>query len=514
VISLYAPFLPESVAALLAIAKIGAVVMPLFSGFGVSAVVGRMNDAGAVGVVTVDGTLRRGNRVRLKPVIDEAAALVPTLRKVIVINNLGEDTPMSEGRDHWWHELRENQPEESHTEEVEAEHPLLLVYTSGTTGKSKGCILTHVGFPAKIALDVHLVMDFKPGDRLMWMSDMGWVVGPIMAMGATSLAGTMVIAEGGPDYPEPGRMWRLAQDHRVTFLGVAPTIIRTLMRYGVEEVDKYDLSSVRIAVSTGEPWNPDAWLWFFNQVGKGKVPLHNYTGGTEVGGGILSTTLVHPMKPGSFAGPMPGTGADIVDGEGRSVGPGELGELVMRQPSIGNTAGLWNDPDGSRFMDAYWNKIPGVWVQGDFAYRDEDGFWYVTGRSDDVFNVAGKRTGPSEVESLLLDTGRIAQAAVVGLPDAVKGSAVVCVVVPGADQAPGPELAAVLSEAVVTGLGKPFRPRDILFVSDLPKTRNMKTMRRVVRAVYTGEPMGDLASLVNPEVVEELKTAVAEMKES
>jgi len=211
---------------------------------------------------------------------------------------------------------------------------------------------------------------------------------------------------------------------------------------------------------------------------------------------------------------MPGTGADIVDGEGRSVGPGELGELVMRQPSIGNTAGLWNDPDGSRFMDAYWNKIPGVWVQGDFAYRDEDGFWYVTGRSDDVFNVAGKRTGPSEVESLLLDTGRIAQAAVVGLPDAVKGSAVVCVVVPGADQAPGPELAAVLSEAVVTGLGKPFRPRDILFVSDLPKTRNMKTMRRVVRAVYTGEPMGDLASLVNPEVVEELKTAVAEMKES
>lgn len=519
VIALYTPFLPESVAALLAIAKIGGIVQPLFSGFGVKAVADRMNDAGAVGVVTADGTLRRGKRIALKPVIDEAAAAIPTLRKVVTLRNLGDTNPenpvrMVEGRDHWWHELRERQPEEAPTEEMEADAPCLLVYTSGTTGRSKGCVLTHVGFLAKVSLDLGICMNFKAGDRILWMSDMGWVVGPIMAFGATGMGGTMVIAEGGPDYPEPGRMWRLVQDHRVTYLGVAPTIIRTMMRYGVEEVNKYDLSSVGTIVSTGEAWNPDSWLWLFHNVGKGKLPIHNLTGGTEVGGGILTTTVHHPLKPGSFAGPVPGTGADIVDAQGNSTPPGQLGELVMRQASIGSTRGLWKDEDGSRYLDAYWNKIPGVWVQGDFAYRDEDGLWFVTGRSDDVFNVAGKRVGPSEVESLLMDSGRAANAAVVGVPDEIKGEAVVCVVVPADGETPGEALTAALSDAVVAGLGKPFRPREILYVSDLPKTRNMKVMRRLVRSVYAGDPPGDTASLVNPEVVEELQRVVAESRET
>ena len=509
VIALYSPFLPESVAAMLAIPKIGAVVMPLFSGFGADAIVQRMNDAGAVGVVTVDATWRRGVAMGLKAVIDQAAREVPTLRNVVVIGRIGGTAPMTPGRDLAWEEVCAGQPAESPTQPMDAEAPMMLVYTSGTTGRSKGCILTHCGFATKVTLDFGLCMDFKPGDRFLWMSDMGWVVGPITTLTSTLLRGTMVIAEGGPDYPEPGRMWRLVRDHRVTYLGVAPTIIRSLMRYGPAEVEKYDLSSLRMMTSSGEPWTPDAWHWAFRHVGGSRIPLHNISGGTEISGGIVCTTAIHPMKPCAFTGPIPGSGADIVDEGGGSTAPGQLGELVMRAPSIGLTRGLWNDPDGSRYLEAYWNRMPGLWVQGDFAYRDPDGFWFLTGRSDDVFNVAGKRTGPYEAETLLLATGQVAQAAVIGVPDPVKGEALVCVCVAAGDAEAGDALAEALSGAIAAGLGRPFRPREVLFVSDLPKTRNMKTLRRVVRAVCQGQPPGDLSSLVNPEAVAELEAVVA-----
>ncbi len=319
----------------------------------------------------------------------------------------------------------------------------------------------------------------------------------------------MVLAEGGPDYPHPGRMWELVQQHRVSFLGIAPTIVRTLMPHGPEVPAGYDLSSLRITTSTGEAWTPDAWHWFFEHICKRSIPFHNYSGGTEMGGGIISTTVLHPAKACGFYGPMPSTAADIVDPQGNSVPPGQKGELVMRQTTLGLTRGLWKDPGDQRFRDTYWNRIPGLWAHGDAAYRDEDGFWFVTGRADDVFNVAGKRTGPSEVESLLLNTGRLNAAAVVGAEDAVKGTAVVCVCVPGPGVAPDATLTEALRDAVVAGLGRPFRPRDIFYASDLPKTRNMKVMRRVVRAVYNGEPPGDLTALVNPECVEELERTVA-----
>ncbi|MCZ6645831.1 MAG: AMP-binding protein [SAR324 cluster bacterium] len=511
VIALYLPFLPESVAAMLAVAKIGAIVLPLFSGYGTNAVMDRMNDAGAVGVLTVDGTMRRGKLVQLKPVVDEAAAAVASLRHVIVIKSAGPQVRMQPGRDHWWHELRESQPENSPTEQVDADAPMILAYTSGTTGKAKGTILTHIGMLTKIALDFGLCMDFKPGDRIMWLSDMGWVVGPLMSLCATSLQGTMVIAEGGPDYPQPGRMWKLVQEHKVSFLGVAPTTIRTAMRHGEQEIAKYDLSSLRIVTSTGEAWNPDSWLWCFDHVCKGKAPLHNYTGGTEISGGILSTTVIHPIKPCSFSGSIPGMGADVVDESGASLPPGKLGELVLRNASIGLTRGLWRDQTG-RYLESYWNKIPGLWVHGDFAYRDEDGFWFVPGRSDDAFNVAGKRVGPSEAESLLLATGKLAEAAVVGVPDSIKGEALVCVCVPSAGTKADQSLDERLSRAIVDGLGKPFAPREFIYVSDLPKTRNMKVMRRVVRAIYSGAPTGDLAALLNPEAVTELKEVLANLR--
>jgi acetyl-CoA synthetase len=500
VVGIYMPMVPEVAVAFLAIAKIGAIVLPLFSGFGATAVVARLNDGGARAVLTADGTHRRGKPVALKSVIDEAAAAVPTLERVIVLRHVGLDAPMSTPRDLWWHEALAGLPATAPTQEVPADDPLILIFTSGTTGKAKGAVLTHCGFATKLALDLGLCMDFKASDRLLWMSDMGWLVGPIIVAGPTLLGGTVVMAEGAPDYPERGRLWRLVQDFRVSFLGIAPTVARALMQYGDAEVARYDRSSLRIIASTGEPWNPDSWLWVFDTVGGARVPIINYSGGTEIGGGILTGTVLHPLKPCSFAGSCPGMGADVVDASGAPVPRGEVGELVMRVPSIGLTRGLWKEPE--RYLESYWKVIPGMWVHGDFASVDADGFWYVHGRSDDTIKVAGKRVGPAEIESVLLATGKVAEAAVVGLTDAVKGQAVVCVCVA---RDAGPALADELSEAVARTLGPPFRPRSIMFVAELPKTRNMKIMRRVVRSVLEGRDAGDLSALVNPDAVTELR---------
>jgi len=504
VVAIYMPMVPEVAAAFLAIAKIGAIVLPLFSGFGASAIVSRMNDGQAKAVLTIDGTRRRGRQVAMKPAIDEAAPQVPSLRQVIVLRHLGLDTPMTTGRDHWWHEAVAGQSDDAPTQQVPADDPLILIFTSGTTGKAKGAVLSHCGFAAKLVLDIGLCMDFKSSDRLLWMSDMGWLVGPILVCAPTLLGGTVVIAEGAPDFPEPHRIWRLLQDFRVSFFGVAPTIVRALMQQGSEALDRLDLSALRIIASTGEPWNPDSWMWLFEHVGHSRLPIINYTGGTEIGGGILTCTVLQPIKPCSFTGPCPGMGADVVDEQGRALPPGQVGELVMRVPSMGLTRGLWNDPQ--RYLESYWSTIPGLWVHGDFASIDADGFWFVHGRSDDTLKIAGKRVGPAEIESILLATGRVAEAAVIGVPDEVKGQAVVCVCVAGDA---GDALAAELAEAVVRELGAPFRPRRVVFVADLPKTRNMKIMRRVVRSACTGQPPGDLSSLVNPESVAELQRVFA-----
>lgn len=503
VVALYLPMVPEAAAAYLAVAKIGGIILPLFSGFGAGAVAVRCNDGGAKAIMTADGTMRRGKIVRMKDVLDEAAVDIPTLRHIVVLRHLALDIGWQDGRDQWWHGLTAAQPDTAETQDVAADDPHLLVFTSGTTGKAKGAVLTHCGFSTKLALDFGLCLDFKDGDRILWMSDIGWLVGPILIVGATMLGGTIIMAEGAPDYPQKGRLWRLIEDFEVSFLGLAPTIVRLLMGHGRAEVEKYDLSTLRVIASTGEPWNPDSWLWCFHNVGKSKVPLLNYSGGTEIGGGILTGTVLHPLKPCSFAGAIPGMGADVVDETGKPVAPGEVGELVLRLPSIGLTRGLWNDRE--RYLDSYWRKIPGLWVHGDFASIDADGFWYVHGRSDDTLKIAGKRTGPAEIESLLLATGKIAEAAAIGVPDEIKGQALVCVCVA---RAPSPELAAALSDAVAGALGTPFRPREIVFVTEIPMTRNMKIMRRVVRAIYTNEDPGDLSSLVNPGAIDALKAVL------
>lgn len=510
-VALYMPNLPETYIAFHAILKIGAVVVPLFSGFGPQPLAARLNDAEAKVVLTVDGTWRRGKAASMKATLDEALQECPSVTSTLVLRHLGEvldgGCPMMAGRDRDWAASVAGRDIDLRTTEMAADATAVLLYTSGTTGKPKGCVWTHVSFlGAMVTRDTGIAADFKSSDRYFFMSDMGWMVGAMCACIPSYFGGSLLVAEGTPDFPDSGRFWRLVQNHKVTFLGVSPTLIRGLMRYGNEEVERFDLSSLRITLSGGEAWNEAPWYWFFEHVCKRNLPIINFVGGTEVQGCNLTGTLLHPMRPGSFGAPALGSGADIVDEKGQPVGPGQVGELVLRNPGIGLTNSLWRDDE--RYLESYWRTIPGLWVHGDFAMRDEDGLYYVLGRSDDTIKISGKRTGPSEIETLLLNTGKVSEAAVVGLPDAIKGSAIVCVCVPMPGVPASTALEGELAAAVVKGMGTSYRPQQVLLVNDLPKTRNMKIMRRVVRSVFRGEPPGDLSSLVNPETVDELRAQV------
>jgi len=505
VIALYMPMLPETVAAYLAIVSVGAIALPLFSGFGSKAVLERLSDAEAKAIITVDYTYRRGKRIPMVDVVDAVASAIPSLRHVIVVNK-GALPVARGGRHRRWSDLIAG-AEEVPAHALPAEAPAMIVYTSGTTGKPKGTVHTHCGFMTKVALDFGLILDLKPSDRLLWMSDMGWLTGPILAVAVPLMGSTLVLAEGVPDYPEPGRLWKLVEKHRITFLGVAPTMIRAFMQQAPEIVNQYDFSSLRITAATGEPWTPEAWTWFRHEVGRDRVPLLNYSGGTEIGGGIVAGTVLHPdLPPCAFAGPIPGMGAIVVDEAGRHVAAGQVGELALSIPSIGLTRGFWRDP--RRYLASYWTKVPGLWMHGDFASISADGAWYIHGRSDDTIKIAGKRTGPAEIEAALLATGKIAEAAAVGMPDPVKGATVVCVCVPARGSDGNPATIAELKQAVADALGTSFRPKDVFFVADLPKTRTMKIMRRLIRSTLLGEAPGDLSGLVNPEALEDLRTYV------
>jgi acetyl-CoA synthetase len=493
-VGLFLPMLPETVAAFLAIAKLGAIVVPIFSGFGASAVADRLIDAGATVLITGDGFLRRGNVVRLKAVADEALALAPGVTAVVVVRRLGIDVPMIAGRDHKWEGLVAAESTECPSLPVDSEHPFLIIYTSGTTGKPKGAVHVHGGFLVKIAAEVAYQADLQEGDVLHWFSDMGWIMGPWAVVGGLALGGTLFLYEGAPDYPTPDRLWRQVAEHGITILGVSPTLIRALMKHGDAPVLRHDLSRLRILGSTGEPWNPEPWTWYFETVGGGRCPIINFSGGTEVGACFLSPTPLSHLKTCSLGGPALGMAVDVLDAEGRPT-RGSVGELVCTKPWPGMTRGLWNDPD--RYIQSYWSRRPGVWVHGDWASIDEDGEWFLHGRSDDTLKIAGKRLGPAEVESILVGHPAVSEAAAIGAPHEVKGEAIWCYLVarPGIETSEA--LADALRDRVAEALGKAFAPDRMVFVAELPRTRNGKILRRAIRARALGLDPGDLSNLDN-----------------
>lgn len=504
-IGLYMPMIPELAVAFLAIVKIGGVILPLFSGYGPGAITARLADADAKAVITADGAFRRGQPGAMKATLDEALTAVPTVQHVLVVRRTGRpDTPLTPGRDHWWHDLVPPQPPAAETEATGAEDVLMIIYTSGTTGKPKGAVHTHCGFPIKAAQDMRHSMDLKAGEVMWWFTDMGWMMGPWLVFGSLLNGAAMLFYDGAPDYPGPDRLWAVCARHGVTHLGITPSLIRALKPYGNEQVQQHDLGSLRAIGSTGSPWDPESWLWTFHTVLGGAKPILNYSGGTEISGGILCGNFFTPMKPCSFSGPVVGMDADVVDEAGTPV-RGAVGELVIRQPWIGMTRGFWRDQ--GRYSETYWSRIPGLWVHGDFAAIDADGLWYILGRSDDTIKVAGKRLGPAEVEAILNAHPAVRESAAVGVPHPMKDQEVVafCVLHDGA--AASDALRRELLDRVTTELGKPLRPRTVLFVTALPKTRNAKVMHRVIRAAYLGEPLGDLSSLENPGTVEAIRQA-------
>jgi len=503
-IGLFMPMTPEIVIALLAIAKIGGIILPLFSGYGAGAIVSRLLDADARALFAADGAFRRGKAVEMKSIADEAAEHVSTLKHMIVLKRTGQEVTMQEGRDHWWHDLVTPQSDSAETEVTSAEDPLMVIYTSGTTGKPKGAQHTHCGFPVKAAQDMAFGTDVHQGDIIYWMTDMGWMMGPWLVFGALLLGSPFVIYDGAPDYPGTDRLWELVEKYAITQLGVSPTLIRSLIPYGDEQIKKHDLSSLRFFASTGEPWNPDPWMWLFEKVGESKRPIINYSGGTEISGGIVMGNPILPLKPCAFSAPCPGIAADVLDENGNPI-RNAVGELVIKGPWIGMTRGFWKDKE--RYLDTYWSRWENIWVHGDFAAIDSDGLWYILGRSDDTIKIAGKRLGPAEVESILVRHESVVEAAAIGVPHEVKGSELVLFAVLKPDASPNDVLRQELRKMVVDEMGKPLAPKSILFVSDLPKTRNAKVMRRMIRSAYLGQEPGDTSSLVNPQAVEEIRKA-------
>ncbi|HEY5093527.1 MAG TPA: AMP-binding protein [Candidatus Eremiobacteraceae bacterium] len=505
-VGIYMPLVPETAIALLAIGRIGAVAVPAFSGYAAPALVSRLDDARAKTLLTVHSTSRRGKPVDMLSAALAAANEVSSIEHVVVLG--GSSGGAADGRRYRvvdWVGLTAGQPDFFEAERTAANDPYLLLYTSGSTGKPKGAVHGHAGFPVKVQIDQYLCFDVKPRDRMLWFTDMGWMMGPFLVLGALGLGAAIVLFDGTPDHPRPDRLWEVVARHKATHLGIAPTAIRALMAHGDDHPHNHDLSSLRILGSSGEAWNPEPYKWFSHHVGGDRCPIINYSGGTEISGGILGCFPVRPLVPCAFHGPVPGMDADVIDSNGASV-RGAVGELCIRQPWPGMTQSFWHDDE--RYLQTYWNRIPGVWVHGDWCSVDADGYWFILGRSDDTINVAGKRVGPAEYESALVAHPAVKEAAAVSVPDDVKGESVVCLAVLRSNNAPTEELRAALVSLCAKNLGKALAPKAVKFVADLPHTRNGKMMRRVARARYLKlASLGDLSALENPASLEAIDAA-------
>jgi len=505
-VGIYMPMIPEAAIASYAVAKIGAIYLPIFSGFGAPAISTRLNDAGAKVLVTADGFWRRGKKVAMKPMADEAVAESPSVEKVVVFRRFPDDDCPMGGRDISWEEAFSNQPSGCEAPRLDPETPYMIAYTSGTTGKPKGSVHVHGGFLVKIAQEVCYQLDARPGEVLYWVTDMGWIMGPLEIVGGHANGAAVLMYEGAPNHPEPDRLWEICERHGVTILGVSPTLIRALMPAGEEMVRKHDLSRLRILGSTGEPWNPEPYRWFSDVVGGGRCPIMNLSGGTEIGACFLGQAPVIPTKSCSLGTPSLGMAMEVFDQDGIPL-RASVGELVCLKPWPAQTRGFWGSKQ--RYLETYWSRWPGVWVHGDWASIDPDGYWFLHGRSDDTLNVAGKRIGPAEFESAAVEHPAVVECAAVGVPDEIKGTAVwcFCILAPGVDASE--ELRAEVKKVIADDLGKAFSPKEVRFVEELPKTRSAKILRRAIKAKVLGEDPGDMSSLENPSALEAIEKSLS-----
>ena len=503
-VGLFLPMICETAVAFMACARVGAITVPAFTGYGPGALQTRFAACQAKVVICADGFTRRGAVVAMKETVDQALAGQSDVERVVMVPHTGIETAFDEARDVLWadalHQGRTSGAPDD-CEQLDANHPLLLVYTSGTTGLPKGIVHSHAGFLTKVGVDFGYSFDVQADDVLLWNTDPGWLVGPLVIVSTFMFHATAVFYEGAPDRPNLGRLWSLADRYDVSIVGVAPSMVRAMMNDGDGVVAGHDLSSLRAFVSTGEAWTPEPWQWLFETVGGGRLPIINYTGGTEVTGGILTCYPIAPIAPCGFSGPVIGLDADVADNDGHSV-VGDTGELVIRNVFPGMTHGFWQDRD--RYIDTYWSRWPDIWLHGDLASHTEDGYWYIKGRSDDTIKVSGKRVGPAEIESVLSSDPAVADAIAVGVPDERTGSAVVCFVVrtSAGRERDESELSDTLIGLVMSNLDRTVRPRAVHYVEELPKTRTGKLMRRVARARYLGVAQGDLSSMESESAVE------------
>lgn len=508
-VAIYLPMTPEAVISTYAVASIGAMIVPLFSGFAATAIASRLQDASVKAVITADGTLRRKKVSAMLPQLAEALTQCPSVQSVIVVENLGAGDPLpariGEASVLSWEQLQQHGPDPL-VEPTAADDVLLLAYTSGTTGKPKGAVHTHAGFLLKVASEVAYGFDLSAGRTFCWITDMGWIMGPLSILGTHANGGTLLLFEGSPDVPDTERLWSLVERHQVAMLGLSPTLIRTLRASG-HALPTADLSSVHTLGSTGEPWDPESYEWLARDVFGSRVPVINFSGGTEVGGSFLSPYPAESIKSCSLGGPALGMDVDVVDDDAAPL-RGSVGELICRQPWPSMTRGVWRDD--ARYREAYWSTFPGLWRHGDYALVDEEGSWFILGRSDDVMNVAGKRVAPAEIESVLSADPDVVECAVVGIPNPTKGEAVWAFWVGRAGEHGDDEaVSARLRQAVASEVGKPFAPERVIRVEQLPKTRSAKILRRAVRAAVLGTDPGDLSGAENPEAVGEIRTTVS-----
>jgi acetyl-CoA synthetase len=512
-VAIYMPMIPELPAAMLACARIGAPFTVVFGGFSAEALAGRINDSEAKVLVTADGGYRKGNVVPLKNNADEATAQTKTIEKVLVVRRTKQDVPWTNGRDVWWHDVVDRQKPECAAESLDSEHMLYLLYTSGTTAKPKGIVHTTAGYMVGVATTHKLIFDVKDDDVYWCAADIGWVTGhSYIVFGPLANGTTGVMYEGVPDFPDKDRWWSIIEKYKVSILYCAPTAIRTFMKWGSEYPEKHNMRSLRLLGSVGEPINPEAWLWYHEQIGGSRCPIVDTWWMTETGM-ILITPLpgITTCKPGSATFPFPGVGADVVDEEGKSVPLGGAGYLTITKPWPAMLRGIYRDD--KRYRETYWSRYPGQYFAGDGARRDTEGYFWLMGRVDDVMKISGHRISTTEVESALVSHPAVAEAAVIGREDPITGQAIFAFVTLRGGKDGSEDLWKELREHVVKAIGSIARPKTIMFTPELPKTRSGKIMRRLLRDIANGQALGDTTTLADATVVESIRTASAAGRE-